>query len=116
MIKLNLTAENDCHQAIKDYLEENVSELLAEKINNGVKIKKDEKSLINKKTLAQFWAYASKKAQEQKTKNAFSASRNPLLYTKDMRIKMRKLCRSEAIHPRVRCKKSRNYTAYPGNP
>ena len=67
MIKLNLTAENDCHQAIKDYLEENASELLAEKINNGVKIQKDEKSFINKKTLAQFWAYASKKAQEQKT-------------------------------------------------
>ena len=67
MIKLNLTAENDCHQAIKDYLEQNVSEILAEKINNGVKIKKDEKSFVNKKTLAQFWNYASKKAQEQKT-------------------------------------------------
>ncbi len=67
MPNLNLAVENDCHQAIKDYLEQNVSEMLAEKINNGVKIEKDEKSFINKKTLAQFWNYASKKAQEQKT-------------------------------------------------
>ena len=67
MIKLNLKAENDCHQAIKEYLEQNVSEPLAEKINKGVKIEKDGKTLVNKKTLAQFWAYASKKAQEMKT-------------------------------------------------
>ena len=31
---LNLKAENDCQQAIKDYLEHNASDLLAEKINN----------------------------------------------------------------------------------
>ncbi len=67
MIKLNLKAENDCQQAIKDYLEQNVSPVLAEKINNGVKIEKDGKMLVNKKTLAQFWAYASKKATEMKT-------------------------------------------------
>ena len=64
---LNLTAENDCQQAIKDYLVANVSDILANKINNGVKIEKDGKTLINKKTLAGFWEYASKKAQEQKT-------------------------------------------------
>ena len=67
MIKLNLMVENDCQQAIKDYLEQNVSSVLADKINNGVKIEKDGKSLINKKTLAQFWDYASKKATEMKT-------------------------------------------------
>ena len=67
MIKLNLTTENDCHQAIKDYLEHNASSNLAEKINNGVKVEKDGKTLINKKTLSGFWSYASKKAQEQKT-------------------------------------------------
>ena len=67
MIKLNLTAENDCQQAIKDYLEQNVSSILAEKINNGVKVEKDGKTLVNKKTLTQFWNYASKKAQELKT-------------------------------------------------
>ena len=67
MIILNLVAENDCQQAIKDYLEQNVSAVLAEKINNGVKIEKDGKPFINKKTLSQFWAYASKKATEMKT-------------------------------------------------
>lgn len=67
MIKLNLTAENDCQQAIKDYLEQNVSTALAEKINNGVNVEKDGKSLVNKKTLSQFWNYATKKAQEMKT-------------------------------------------------
>ena len=67
MITLNLVAENDCQQAIKNYLEQNVSAVLAEKINNGVKIEKDDKPFINKKTLSQFWAYASKKATEMKT-------------------------------------------------
>ena len=52
---LNLVAENDCQQAIKDYLESNASEILTEKINNGVKIEKDGKSLINKKTLSSYW-------------------------------------------------------------
>ena len=67
MPNLNLVVENDCQQAIKNYLEQNASELLAKKINNGVKIEKDGKPFINKKTLAQFWAYASKKATEMKT-------------------------------------------------
>lgn len=64
---LNLKAENDCQQAIKDYLQANVSEILANKINNGVNVEKDGKSLVNKKTLSQFWSYATKKAQEMKT-------------------------------------------------
>lgn len=67
MITLNLKAENDCQQSIKDYLESNASVTLAEKINNGTKVEKDGKTLINKKTLTQFWNYASQKAQEMKT-------------------------------------------------
>ena len=38
MIALNLTTANDSKIKIKDYLEKNVSEALAEKINNGVLI------------------------------------------------------------------------------
>ena len=64
---LNLKVENDCQQALKDYLERNASDVLAEKINNGVEIEKDGKKLINKKTLTQFWNYATNKAQEMKT-------------------------------------------------
>jgi hypothetical protein len=51
MIELNLTANSEEQKLIKEYLEENASEILAEKINNGVKIEKDGITLINKKTL-----------------------------------------------------------------
>ena len=43
---LNLKVENDCQQAIKDYLERNASDVLAEKINNGVEIEKDGKMVV----------------------------------------------------------------------
>lgn len=71
MIKLNLKPENEEQELLVKYLEENVSEILADKINNGVRIQKDEKSLINKKDLKTFMDYASKKAKEvaEKGKN-----------------------------------------------
>ena len=65
-MKLNLAAKNTSQQAIKDYLENNVSQILADKINNGVQIEKDGKTLLNKKDLDGFWNYASKKARELK--------------------------------------------------
>ena len=65
-MKLNLVAKNTSQQAIKDYLENNASQILAEKINNGVQIEKDGKTLLNKKDLDGFWNYASKKARELK--------------------------------------------------
>ena len=64
MIKLNLQASNKQEEIIKDYLQNNVSEVLAEKINNGVKIIKDNKTLINKKTLAGFMKYACEEARK----------------------------------------------------
>lgn len=67
MITLNLTAMTTNEIIIKDYLENNVSETLAEKINNGVRIEKDGKTFINKKTLATFWDYANKEAEKQIT-------------------------------------------------
>ena len=48
---LNLKTENKQEEIIKQYLENNVSDNLAEKINNGVKTQKDGKDLINKKDL-----------------------------------------------------------------
>lgn len=68
MIKLNLVANNIQLQKIKEYLENNVSELLAEKINNGVHITKDNKTLINKKDLNGFWKYATEEARKQANK------------------------------------------------
>ena len=64
MIALNLETKNGSQRQIKAYLEQNASEVLAEKINNGVRIEKDGKTLINKKDLDGFWTYACKKAHE----------------------------------------------------
>lgn len=58
MITLNLNANGKEQEKIKAYLENNVSEILADKINNGVQIEKDGKTLINKKDLTTFMAYA----------------------------------------------------------
>ena len=64
MIKLNLTTSNKEQEIIKQYLQENASEMLADKINNGVKIVKENKTLINKKDLNGFMKYASSEARK----------------------------------------------------
>ena len=68
MIKLNLETKTKEQEIIKQYLEENVSEILADKINNGVKIIKDNKTLINKKDLNTFMKYACEEAKKQAEK------------------------------------------------
>lgn len=73
MIKLNLETKNKEQEIIKEYLEENASETLADKINNGVKIKKDNKTLINKKTLNTFLQYACEEARKLAEKGAKGA-------------------------------------------
>ena len=73
MITLNLTAKGTEQELIKKYLEENASETLAEKINNGVKVEKDGKTLINKKTLEGFMKYATGEARKQAEKGASAA-------------------------------------------
>ena len=73
MPKLNLEAKNETQKIIKDYLEKNVSDVLADKINNGVRIQKDGKTLINKKTLAGCMDFALKEAQKLTEKGARAA-------------------------------------------
>ena len=73
MPKLNLETKNKAQELIKAYLEENASEILAEKINNGVRIQKDGKTLISKKTLDGFMTYATDEAKKQAEKSARSA-------------------------------------------
>ena len=73
MIKLNLETNCKEQEIIKKYLEENASETLADKINNGVKIKKDNKALINKKTLDTFLQYACEEARKLAEKGAKGA-------------------------------------------
>ena len=72
-MKLNLQATTKEEQKVKAYLEANASEVLAEKINNSVKIQKDGKTLINKKTLAGFMKFACDEAKKQAEKGAQSA-------------------------------------------
>ena len=73
MIKLNLVTSCEEHELIKKYLEENASEILADKINNGVKIVKDGVTLINKKTLEGFMNFATEEAKKAASKGARSA-------------------------------------------
>ena len=73
MPQLNLTAKTKEEQKVKAYLEANASSSLAEKINNGVKIQKDGKTLLNKKTLSGFMKFACDEAKKQAEKGAQSA-------------------------------------------
>lgn len=70
MKELNLTADGTAQERILAYLKDNVSDNLAEKINNGVSVEKDGKSLISKKTLDGFMKYASEEARKLAGKGA----------------------------------------------
>lgn len=70
---LHLIATTTEEKVVKEYLEQTVSEVLADKINNGVPVEKDGKKLISKKTLAGFMKYATEEARKQAAKGATSA-------------------------------------------
>ena len=72
-MRLNLETESKEQELVKAYLEENASETLAEKINNGTPFEKDGKTFINKKTLDGFMKYASSEASFLASKGANSA-------------------------------------------
>lgn len=73
MVTLNLSAVGTEQELIKKYLSENASDSLADKINNGIRIEKDEKILISKKTLDGFMKYANEEARKLAAKGATSA-------------------------------------------
>lgn len=72
-MRLNLETKTKAQQLVKEYLENNASSALAEKINNGTVIVKDGKTLKNKKTLDGFMKYASDEARKLAEKGANSA-------------------------------------------
>lgn len=72
-MKLDLEAKTKEQELVKTYLEDNASEVLAEKINSGVRIEKDGKTLFNKKTLDGFMKYASNEARKLASNGANSA-------------------------------------------
>ena len=72
-MELNLTAQNKQEELVLKYLQDNASDVLANKINNGTPIEKDGHSLTNKKTLAGFMKYACDEARKLAEKGANSA-------------------------------------------
>lgn len=69
-MKLNLEAKTKEQELVKAYLEETASETLAEKIDNGMRIEKDGKTLLNRKSLDGFFKYASDEARKLASKGA----------------------------------------------
>lgn len=72
-MELNLKANTPSEQKILEYLQNNASETLADKINNGTPFEKDGKPLNNKKTLSGFMKYACDEARKLAEKGANSA-------------------------------------------
>ena len=72
-MELNLKANTPSEQKILEYLQNNASETLADKINNGTPFEKDGKPLNNKKTLSDFMKYACDEARKLAEKGANSA-------------------------------------------
>ena len=72
-MELNLTAQNKQEELVLKYLQDNASETLADKINNGTPFEKDGKPLLNKKTLAGFMRFACDEARKLAEKGANSA-------------------------------------------
>ena len=72
-MKLNLTANTPAEEKILQYLQDNASETLVNKVNNGTPFEKDGQRLINKKTLSGFMKYACDEARKLAEKGTSSA-------------------------------------------
>lgn len=73
MRELQLEAKTPEEERVKAYLNENASETLREKIENGTIYEKDGHTLTNRKTLSDFMEYACAEARKQAEKGAHSA-------------------------------------------
>lgn len=71
-MELNLTAQNKQEELVLKYLQDNASDVLANKINNGTPFEKNGHSLTNKKTLAGFMRFACDEARKLAEKGANS--------------------------------------------
>ena len=63
-MKINLETKTKEQELILHYLEENASQMLGDKINNGTPYTKDGKELINKKDFESFMKYACDEAKK----------------------------------------------------
>ena len=71
-MELNLTAQNKQEELVLKYLQDNASDVLTNKINNGTPFEKNGHSLTNKKTLAGFMRFACDEARKLAEKGANS--------------------------------------------
>ena len=78
---LNLKANTPAQQLVKEHLEKSASATLADKINHGVKIQKDGKTVINKKDMDGFMRFAFEQAKKQANKSKDNAFvEDPVVY------------------------------------
>ena len=91
MIKLNLTPQNKQEELILTYLQNNASETLADKINNGTPFEKDGNPLLNKKTLSGFMKYACDEARKLAEKGANSGASMTLPFTVGLSTFLKKI-------------------------
>lgn len=71
-MKINLQAKDESQKRILEYLEENASDILADKINNGVQVEKDGKQLLSKKDLDSFFIYATNEAKKMAENKSYA--------------------------------------------
>lgn len=71
-MKINLEAKDESQKRILEYLEENASDILASKINNGVRVEKDGKQLLSKKDLDSFFIYATNGAKKMTENKSYA--------------------------------------------
>ena len=72
-MKLNLQTQSKEQEILLAYLEQNASDALAEKINNGIPVSKNSTQLVMKKDLTGFMKYATEEARKAAPKGATSA-------------------------------------------
>ena len=80
-MKLNLQAKDESQKRILEYLEENASDILADKINNGVQVEKDGKQLLSKKDLDSFFVYAQNEARKLAENKSYACIEDKTVYS-----------------------------------
>ena len=79
-MKINLQAKDESQKRILEYLENNASDILANKINNGVQVEKDGKQLLSKKDLDSFFIYATNEAKKMAENKSYACIEDKTVY------------------------------------
>lgn len=63
-MELNLTAQNKQEELVLKYLQDNASDVLADKINNGTPFEKDGHLLLNKKDACRLYEICLRRGEK----------------------------------------------------